>query len=307
MQKTKFIFGLIMLMILRIQAQELNCKVYVNYSQLDVNTAGDKSVFAEMEKAIEIFMNNQRWTSDIYSEKEKIRCALNINLLRSRGQYSYSGNAQFTVTRPIYGVNYESTILSLVDRNFDFSFRPENRTMIFNEQSYSSNLTSMLAYYSLIGIGTDYDSFSKLGGSPYFERAFNLALLADQAKADNGWSLTGNSTDSRARAKYVENIRNQQFVPFRESFYTYHRKILDDFASNPVENRKTVIDYLTSIKTLATSFPNALVIRSFMDGKSQELIQIFSEGELQEKQSAFKLVSSLDPSKTESYRQILNR
>ncbi len=283
------------------QAQEIVCKVSLNTSSLDVNVSGDKQVFSQIEQAITNFMNNQRWTSDQYEDKEKLKCNLNINLLKVKNQYSYSGNAQFQVLRPVYGSTYETVLMQFVDRNFEFSYAPEERTMLFNEQTYLNNLTSTLAYYSLIALSLDYDSFSKLGGNPYIERAYNVANVAGNA-IKGPWLQ---SSDLRSRFHFVENLRNQIVSPFREGYYTYHRLVLDDFTNNTPEKRKMVLEYLKTIKIISTSKPQAILIRNFFDSKSAELVNIFSASEKPEKQEAFKLLSQIDPTKIEIYRQIL--
>lgn len=284
-------------------AQEISCKVMLNADQLAINTAGDKQIFEDIRLAIGNFINTQRWSSDIFSEKEKIKCNLNINLLRSSGQYRYSGNAQFQVTRPVFGSTYETVIFQYVDRSFDFSFAPEDRTMIFNEQSFTNNLTFILAYYSLIALAIDYDSFGKLAGSPFLERAFNLANLAGNA-VGGAWAQSSKS-DVRNRYWLVENLRDQQFNSFREGFYEYHRLALDDFNRDPVAARKIISNFLQVTKATFNAKPNSAIINSFFDAKSEELIKIYSEGSKSEKQQAFALVSSLDPGKTEAYRKML--
>jgi Domain of unknown function (DUF4835) len=286
-----------------VQAQEIDCKVTINSSQLEMTNlaSGDKQIFPQIEQAIKNFMNTQRWTTDIFSEKEKIKCNLSITLLKVKNQYSYSGNAQFQVTRPIYGTTYETVLLQYIDRNFEFSFAPEERTMLFNEQTYINNLTSTLAYYSLIAVSLDYDSFSKFGGNPYIERAFNVANVAGNA-IKGPWL---SDSDPRSRFHFVENLRNQIVNPYREGFYTYHRLVLDDFANNTPEKRKLVLEFLNTIKTISTAKPQALLIRNFFDSKAVELVNIFSASEKPEKQEVYKLLTQLDPTKSETYRQIL--
>lgn len=283
-------------------SQELSWTVTLNSAQLSISTAGDKQIFIEMETAIKSFLNTQRWTTDIFSEKEKIKCNLNINLLKSSGQYGYSGNAQFQVIRPVFGTTYETVIFQFIDRNIDFSFAPEDRTMLFNEQTYNNKLTSLLAYYSLIALAVDYDSFSKLGGGPFLERAYNLAILAGNT-VGGAWIM--GSKETRNRNWIVENLRDQQFNAFREGFYEYHRLALDDFSGNPVKARKIITDFMQTVKSTATMKPNSLIINTFFDSKNEELIKIFSESPKAEKQEMFTLISNLDPNRTELYRKIL--
>lgn len=283
-------------------AQELSCKVTINSSAMaSVGASVDKSLFPQIELAISDFMNNQRWTNDIFSEREKIKCSLVINILKSPAQNKFSGNAQFQVARPIFGSMNETIIFQFIDRSIDFSFAPEDRQMIFNEQNFSNNLTSFLAFNSLIALAIDYDSFSKLGGNPYIERAFNITNLAGNA-IGGAWTR---DTDTRNRYWIIENIRSQQFNNYREGFYEYHRLALDDFGANPSKARKMILDFLQVIKTTANLKPNSALINAFFDAKALELINIFSEATKQEKQQAYNILSSLDPDKTESYRKLL--
>lgn len=282
-------------------AQELNCNVTIVADQLQSQQAAEKQVFVDMKAAISDFINNKRWTSDIYSQEERIKCNLIITFMKSPQQNVYQGNAQFQVIRPVYNAAYESIILTYVDRNFNISFTPEDRQMNFNELTFSNNLTSILGFYSLIALTVDYDSFSKLGGNPYLQRAYNIANLASSA-GQGGWEQSG---DQRNRYWLVENLQNQQLLPFREGLYTYHRIALDNFTIDPVGGRKQVMDLLTSIKTMQQLRNNSVLLNSFMNAKNQEMVNIFSEATKDEKQKAFTLLSTVDPSKTELYRKLV--
>lgn len=281
--------------------QELQCKVRLNYSQLSINTSGDREVFSEIENAISDFMNNQKWTNDIYSPGEKIRCNLNINLIRSPAQYSYTGTAQLQVIRPVYGSTYESITFNFLDRNFEFSFAPENRQMLFNEQVFTSNLTSMLAFYSLTALAIDYDSFSRMGGNPFIDRLYNIVSLAGTA-VGGPWK---SDADIRDRYWVMENLRNQQFIAFREGFYNYHRLALDNLTNEPAESRKIISDYLESIRTLNTLRPGATLINLFFDAKSEEIVNVFSDASKKEKEAVYKICAGISPDKTEILRRLL--
>ena len=282
--------------------QELQCKVRLNYSQLNLNTSGDREVFSELESAISDFMNNQKWTNDIYRSGEKIRCNLNINLIRSSGQYSYSGTAQLQVIRPVYGSTYESITFNFLDRSFDFSFAPESRQMLFNEQAFTSNLTSMLAFYSLTALAIDYDSFSRMGGNPFVDRLYNIVSLAGTAV---GGPWKSEKTDIRERYWVMENLRNQQFSSFREGFYNYHRLGLDNLTTRPAESRKIISDYLEAVRALNTLQPGAPLIGLFFDAKSEEIVNVFSDATKKEKEAVYKICSGISPDKTEILRRLL--
>jgi len=284
-----------------VNAQELNCNVTIVSDQLQSQQAAEKQIFVDMKTAISDFMNGKRWTNDIYNQEERIKCNLIITLTKSLQQNVFQGNAQLQIIRPVYNATYETIVLSYIDKNFNISFTPEDRQMNFNELTFSNNLTSILGFYSLIALTVDYDSFSKLGGNPYLQRAYNIANLASSA-GQGGWEQTG---DPLNRYWLVENLQNQQLLPFREGLYTYHRIALDNFTIDPVGGRKQVIDLLTSIKTMQQLKNNSILLISFMRAKNQEIVNVFSEATKDEKQKAFTLLSSVDPSKTELYRKLV--
>ena len=286
-----------------VQAQELNCTVTLNTDQLAAAQKTDLTYFNQLKGVISEFMNNRRWSADQFAPAEKINCTLTINLIQSTAIGVFRGNAQLSVTRPVYGTNYQTTTLSFVDRNFDFSWLP-TQPFFYRENQYSDDLTQALAFYANVILAVDYDSFSRQGGNVYIQRAFQIVNVA-QAVSDNGaWSAQDNSR--RNRYWLVENLQNQQVTPFREGFYAYHRLGLDTFANNPVQARKYTMDLLTSIRQITLQKPGAILLNSFFDAKSDELLNIMAEGTRDERKRAFDLLSFLDPGKTENYRRLLN-
>lgn len=281
-------------------AQEIRCEVDINTAPLKSSQNTDPQVFAELERAIVSFMNTQRWTNDIFNENERIKCKLTVNLMNSPSQNVFQGNTQFQVVRPVYGTDYETIVFQYIDRSFNISFEPSERQMVFNEQGYTNNLTSILAFYSLMALTFDYDSFSKLGGDDFVQRAFNIVNLA--SSGDEGWSQKGSS---RNRYWMVENLQNQQLRRFREGFYTYHRIVLDDFGRDQEKARGEVLNFLEVIQNIMILQTTSILVNTFFDAKAQEIVNIFSEGSPQEKQKAFLLLSNLDPDKTEVYRKIV--
>ena len=285
---------------LTIRAQELNCTVSVNYNQMSSKQVTDNAVLEEFKVAVSNFMNNQRWTNDIFAPQEKIKCNLIINILQSPRQNVFAGNAQLQIIRPVYGSMYETIILQYIDRNFEFSFAPEERLMVFNEQGFTNNLTSMLAYYSLITLAVDYDTFSKFGGNSLLQRAFNIVNLATDASP--AWQQRG---DTRNRYWLLENLQNQQLSPFREALYTYHRLILDDFASDIIGNQEKVLKLLTDMRETQQKRGNIVLFSSFFTAKAEEFVQIFAESTPETKQQAYKLLTQLAPDKTAVFRTLI--
>lgn len=283
------------------QAQELNCQVTINSDQLFAQQKTDFSYVNQLKGIITEFMNNRRWSNDQFAVSERINCSMNINLIKSLTQGAFEATAQIVVTRPVYGTNYETTTFSYVDRAFNFVYLPTT-PVYFRDNQYSDDLTSLLAFYANVILAVDYDTFSKRGGNPFIQKAYTIVNLAQQGSSNGAWQ---NSGDRRNRYWLVENLQNQQLLPFRDGIYTYHRQGLDMFAANPVQVRKQTLALLTTIRTIGLQLPNSVLINSFFDAKSQELLNILYEGTSAERKQAFELLSYLDPSKTEAYRKLV--
>ncbi|WP_266367140.1 type IX secretion system protein PorD [Tellurirhabdus rosea] len=279
-------------------AQELNCQVIVNTDQAKFTATTDRQVFPQMQAFMTDFLNNRRWTTDTYGPQEKINCRLQINVIEVPAPNVYRCRTQVLVTRPVYGTNYETVTLRYMDNDFSFNYNPAD-PMYFNENTYQNELTSLLAFHALVMLGYDYDTFSRQGGKPYFQRAYNILNLVPPG---GGWGQTG---DLRNRYWLIENLQNQQFIPFHDALYTYHRLAMDAFAQNPAAARQQILNVLTTVQQISQQRPNSVVINSFFDTKGEELYNILFEGTAPERQRAFGILSQLDPGKTELYRKLL--
>jgi Domain of unknown function (DUF4835) len=279
-------------------AQELNCNIIINDSQVETQ---ERQIITQMRDAIQQFMNTTRWSTDNYQQHERISCTFQITLLNSSvvAQGKYSANVQVVSRRPVYGTNYETTLLTFFDRNFIFEYTPA-QPLIFTENVYSTNLTSMLAYYAYTILALDGDSFANSGGSPQVDRLINIQNNSQSANAP-GWS----SNDSRNRSLIVENLNNPQLAPLREAFYLYHRRGLDVFATKPDEGRKAMLEALKKIQEANNVRPNSVMINAFFDAKLTELLNIFSQGDPVVRKEAQKILMRLDPLNTARYQQLV--
>jgi hypothetical protein len=277
-------------------AQELNCKVIINADQIQTT---DRNVFKDMERAFSNFLNSRKWTPDNYKNYEKINCTLFLNISRMPSIGNFVANAQLTVARPVFNSNYESVLFNFADREWEFEYL-ESQPLEYNDNTYITNLTSMLAFYAYVTLGMDYDSFSDMGGNAYFQKAL---MVVNNAQGSNrpGWDALGST---RSRYSLIENINNPQNVELRKGIYKYHRLALDTFEKTPDESRALILEVLRSVKKVWTINPNSIFVISFFDSKAIELSNIFAQGNLQVRREAYDLLTQLDP-KRNIYQKIL--
>lgn len=283
-----------------VHAQELNCMVQIDDSQVQTQ---ERRVFREMETTFAEFLNNRRWTNDDFGYNEKINCNVQITLNPSDRVGFYSGTIIIQSARPVYGTSYTTSTFLFADRDFAFEY-VESQPLDFSENNFNSNLTSVLAYYANIILGMDYDSFSALGGTPFFERARNITQIARQSGI-SGWDQHSGSNAGRNRASLIENLMNTQMLPMREMMYNYHRLALDTFAEEPEKSREIVLEGLKKLREVRNYNPNAVLLSSFMRNKETELTNMFSKGDIAIRRQALEVLSVLDPSGADKYARII--
>jgi hypothetical protein len=281
-------------------SQELLCKIIIDDNQVQTQ---ERQIFKDMQTAFTQFMNNRRWTNETYKPEERIRCNIQLTLNPTNQLGSYSARAKIQSSRPIFGTNYESLMMNYVDKSFQFEY-VQSQPLDYSDNTVTSNLTAMLSFYAYIIIGLDQDSFSPLGGTPYFQKAQNiLNMAAGQFNNIPGWQAFGN--DNQSRYWLMENMLSPALTPIREALYNYHRLALDAFDKDPEGARTKIVDALTKIKTANAQKRMSVLFSIFFDAKKTELINIFSQGNMQPRKQAYDLLVELDPVNASKYKKIV--
>jgi len=295
----KILFSTILLFFIGFQlfAQELKCEVNVNSQQIQ---GTNKEKFQNMQKDILEFMNNRKWTNHVYSQDEKIECKIMINISTEIGADEFKGTMQIQSSRPVFNSTYNTILLNHLDNDIHFKY-VEFQSMDFNENTYTDNLTSLLAYYAYIIIGLDYDSFSMEGGTPFFQKADNIVQKAQNAE-QKGWK---NFEDNKNRYWLIENILNESYRPMREFSYNYHRLGLDRMADKTIEARGTMAESIDLLKTAYRNKTSSTIyLRVLFDAKADEFVNIFSESFPDEKARVVQILNEIDPAHIAKYNKI---
>ncbi|MBT8307123.1 MAG: DUF4835 family protein [Maribacter sp.] len=249
-------------------AQELNCTVTVNSDQV---AQTNQQVFRTLERSLNDFVNKTKWTNRIYKENERVNAQMFITITEYESN-RFKGNIQIQSSRPVYNTSYETPIFNYKDNQFNFEYI-EFQPLIFNENTFESNLVSVISYYVYVILGLDADTFSLEGGSGNFRKAQNIVTQA-QSSNSAGWSQ---STD-RSRFELVDNLMSNTYREYRVAMYNYHRKGIDILADNNSTGKQVISGTLKLFETMIKRRPNAFLIQTFFDAKSEEILNIFSDG-----------------------------
>jgi len=294
----KIIYSLFFSIILiNSHAQELNCQVIINTSQ--IQGSANKQIFDQLQKSIFDFVNNRKWSNDIFGSQEKINCTFQIIINKSLGSDEYSASIQVESARPIYKSAYSSTIFNFQDDDFQFKFQQFSQ-LEFNENTFQNNLTSVLAYYAYVVLANDYDSFSPLGGTQYWQKAQQIVNNAQSAN-ESGWV---SSQSQRNRYWLVENTLQPVFKGLRDCMYEYNKNGLDIMFEKTDEGRAAILKSLDLLMPVYKSRPASFNMQLFFNAKADELVNIFKGASPEEKNKIMELLSTLDPSRTNKYSKI---
>ncbi len=294
---TLYVFLCMLFATQTIHAQELRCRVMVQYS--DIPNA-DKDFFNDMRSTIEEFMNTNVWTNMTFEEHEKIDLRLNIRVTKQLSNKNFTATLQIQSNRPVYNATYTSSMFNHVDEQMTFEFE-ENQSIEFSENSFISNLSSILAFYTYIILGIDADSFQMQGGTAYYQKAQQIATAAT-SYSDTEW---GASSNKKNKYWLVENILNTTYSGFRSALYLYHRQGLDIMAEKPADGRKYITQALEELEQVHKVSPGAFLLSVFFYAKKTELISIYSEAMPDEKKHAADLLKRLNPANVSDYDKLL--
>ena len=290
MNKLKgFLLGLALSCSCAGMAQELNARITVNGDKI---ANANKSVFTTLQNALTEFINNRKWTDATFAVNERIDWSMTI-IVNEMEESSFKGEIQVQARRPVYNSSYTTTLLNFRDQQFDFEYM-EGEPLEYQENMLTGNLTATVVFYIYIILGLDFDSFSPLGGTAYIQQAQQIVSLA-QSQSWSGWKAFDSNRNRHAVATALQDNASEAF---RNLWYTYHRKGLDEMAANPDRGRTTIIEALPALQEVKKARPTSVLLQMFSDAKLDEIVLIYSKATTQEKQSGYKLLQEIYPTET---------
>lgn len=283
-----------------INSQELNCNVQISAQRIQ---GSNRQVFETMQRDIYEFMNNTVWTNHVYSYAERIDCNILINLNDQLSADEFKGTIQIQLRRPVFNTTYNSTMLNFIDNSFQFRY-VEFQPLEFDPGTHRSNLVSVLAYYTYIILGFDYDSYSLLGGTEFFQMAEKIVSNAQNAP-EPGWKPY-DASRNRNRYWLVKNVLDKEYEGVRKFLYEYDINGLDKMESRISEARTNIVESLKLIQEVYRRKPDPFMylVQVVMDSKSDELINIFSEAFPEEKSRVVEILTEIDPANKAKYEKI---
>ena len=297
----KYLLPLLLLVLLSpsLSGQELNLDVQVTAGR---TTKIDPKVFQTLEKELEAFFNNTKWTEDEFEDFEKIEGSLNVTVTEDLSANSFSADIFMQTIRPVYQSNYKSPVLNYVDKGLIISYT-ELQPIQNSFNNYIDPLSSLMTYYAYLMLGFDYDSFAPFGGDEHFRTVQNvLSSVPQSAAAGTAWDVAFKSNTSRYNI--ITELLSPRGRPYRQAMHEYHIKSLDKMHEDPSKARAVMMSAITAVDQVNSSILNSGIIQMFGDCKRDEIIEIFKGAGRGDQTKIYELMIRIDPSRTSRYSAI---
>lgn len=299
------LFSFIALLHSPAHSQELQANITVIANRIPSSV--DKQIFTNLQTALYNWMNGRKWTNVVFNSNEKIQCNFLLNLISASDNNTYTASLTVQTGRPIYNTSYQSPLMNFMDESVTFKYI-QFQDLDFNENRVggtdplTANLTAVFAYYAYMILGLNFDSYGLRGGDTYFQKAQNIVNNAPEANALNGWKPFDGL---RNRYWLVENLTNPKYNPIHDAIYNYYRQGLDQMLDHETDARIAVMNALISLNSINNEFPNIMFMQFFFQGKGSEMGNIFKQGTPDEKSRALDILTRVDVSNINQYKQAL--
>jgi hypothetical protein len=298
MKKTILVFSFLFV-IFQVSAQEFDCQISVSAPKME---GTDKRILETLQSALYEFLNNRKWSNYTFQMEERIECSILITVNDRLGSDEYKGTLNLVLRRPVLNTAYNTILLNHIDKDFQFRYS-EYQPLDYSDGQFSSNLTSVIAFYSYMFLGFYFDSFSPSGGSPYFEKAQNVVNSAQNAQ-ELGWKAY---EGQKNRFWMVENIQNASNSQLRDFLYKFNRQGLDVMYDKLEQGRTAITESLEYLQKMYIAKPDLFLLQLILDTKRDELVNIYSDQRVppMEKTNVVNLLKEIDPANGSKYQAIL--
>ena len=268
-----FYFCLFILMSYFVTAQELRCNISVSSQKIQ---GTNRELFTNMQRDMYEFLNNKRWSENIFQYDERIECSIQITLDEQIGSDQFRGSMQVRVSRPVYNSSYSTVLLNFRDNDIDYIYR-EFEPLEYSETGQNSNLVN------------------------FFNRAETIVARCQNAK-ESGWKSFENR---RNRYWLINNLQDRSYASVRECIYKYHRLGLDVMSDNLTDGRLAILEALGLLQKAHRIKPNSYLMQVFFDAKADEIVHIFKPAFTDERKRIFNIVSEVNPANSSKYNALI--
>lgn len=274
-------------------AQELDCRVTVNYAAL---TGTEYAFLSELSDQLEIYLNQRSWTEDRFDDRERIECSFAVAILEAEGLDRFNARLTINSQRPIWGVPNRTQVLQVQDNAWSFTYN-RGQPLVFDINRFDE-LTSVVNYYAFLILGYDYDTFSEMGGTAFFEQARRITEMA-QGQGAIDWQSIG---EDQSRASLIRQILDPRYERLRRAYFLYHHEGLDHFTTAWERAWESAAEAIEIVSEIYAESSRRYVLDVFFAAKYNEIPELFAD--YPNRTSIYSLLVNMDPGRSGSYDRL---
>lgn len=272
-------------------AQELNCSITVNADNVPGTS---KDMYKDLESALTDFFNTHKWTDAVFQKEERIDVTFTLYIDQSSEANGgkQTGMLSVTASRPVFNTSYTTPLFNYQDNNFTFNYNPGDR-IDYSEGDYdvSQNLMAVLAFYVNIVLGLEFDTFSPLGGTSFFEKAEMISAAA-RSSEDEGWKAFAKNDN---RYSLISLYMDANMANLRNVYYEYHRLGLDVMADDLNKGKAKIMEQMTYLREMQRAKPFAVPLQIFVNTKFDELYNLYRLDDQKVRDEVYNVVAAIAP------------
>lgn len=272
-------------------AQELKCVVSINTDNIP---GTNKDLYKELESTLNDYMNSHKWTDAVFQKEERFDVTFSIHLDQSSEPNGgkQTGALDVSASRPVYNTSYMTPIFHFQDKQLHFTYNPGDR-IEYSDGDYepSQNLICVMAFYVNIILGLEFDSFSPLGGNPFFEKAEAISAGA-RSTDDAGWKALSNDDN---RYSLISSYMDANLANLHNVYYEYHRLGFDVMADDVNKGKAKIMEQMTYLREMQRAKPFALPLQVFVNTKYDELYNLYHLDDQKVREEVYNAISAIAP------------
>lgn len=185
-------------------------------------------------------------------------------------------------------------MLKIQDPNWNFRYE-RNQNFYYSPTEFDA-LLSFLDYYAYLIIGIDMDSYLPEGGTEFYTRASDLAVLGSNSAYSTGWKFQTSTYNKRG---LIDDLLRANFQQFRVDFYDYHYNGLDIIAEDKEEGLKNMAKLFFNLEGVYDKISRMnMLMRVFFDTKHKEIYNYLKDYHNSE---VLTVLKKIDPSHISTY------
>tara|TARA_B100000073_G_C23661877_1_gene544942 strand:- start:340 stop:1209 length:870 start_codon:yes stop_codon:yes gene_type:complete len=210
------------------------------YSQFnEVNVSFDDRLLKEDEKnslvnlddSIIRFFTNSYWTDEF----NDLTINLNVQIIFEGN--ANTGNSKLFLNQSMFSNNKD---LHFFDRGSQIIMN--QNSSIYYDSVYYDPLASLLGFYGNIILGSEIDTWEKLGGTNQYEKARSIAVRASSSKYSRGWEQRLNLINQLSENIGLRKLRFSTYLVY-ELFENGEMDSCVKILSQLVNNVKEIFNY----------------------------------------------------------------